>query len=90
MLDLLLIPAVEKALGQPGQQVQTLVGLAQQKRASIGTDRAAVKTGHDLTFAAGFKSEAGLGTLCHSESRPLFGANFVWKLSYAMKDGILL
>ncbi len=63
MLHLLLIPAIEKALGQPAQQVQALVGLAQQKCSAIGTDRASVKTGHDLPLPASLKSEARLLTL---------------------------
>ena len=74
-LDLLLIPAVEKTLRHPGQQIEALVGLAQQQRATIGTDCAPVETGHDLTLPAGFEFEAGLVTLCHSEGRPLFGSN---------------
>ncbi len=35
----------------------------------------AVETGHDLPLPAGFKSEARLVTLCHSEGRSFFGAN---------------
>jgi hypothetical protein len=75
MLHLLLIPAIQKTLRQPRQQIQALVGLAQQKRSPIGTDGAPVKTGQDLPLPAGFKSEAGLDTICHSEGRPLFGSN---------------
>src|ERR1700691_6095854 len=89
MLDLLLMPAVQKTLCQPRQQIQALVGLAQQKGSPIGTDRTSVKTGHNLTLPAGFKSEAGLDTICHSEGRPLLALTVVWKLSYAMKDGLL-
>ncbi|MDQ6676693.1 MAG: hypothetical protein M3Z09_05295 [Acidobacteriota bacterium] len=36
-------PAVEKTLRQARQQIHTLVGLAQQERAAIGTDRPASK-----------------------------------------------
>ena len=75
MLNLLLIPAVQKTLRQARQQIQALVGLAQQQCPAVGTDRAPVESGHDLPRTAGFKSEAGLGTLCHSEGRPLFGSN---------------
>jgi hypothetical protein len=75
VLYLLLVPAVEEAIRQPRQQIEALVGLAQEKRAPIGADRAPVKPGHNFTGTAGFKSEAGLGTICHSESRPLFGVN---------------
>src|SRR2546426_5248761 len=75
MLDLLLIPAVEKTLRQPRQHIQALVCLVQQQRPAIRTDRAPVQPGHDLALPASFKSEAGLVTLCHSESRPLFGSN---------------
>ena len=46
MLDPLLIPAVEKTLRQPRQQIQALVGLAQQQGATIGTDRAPIKPHH--------------------------------------------
>ena len=75
MIDHVLIPAVEEALCQARQQVEALVGLAQQERAAVGTDRSAVETGHDFPRSQRFKSEAGLATLCHSEGRPLFGAN---------------
>jgi hypothetical protein len=75
MLDLVLIPAVEKTFCQAREQVQALIGLAQQERAAIGTDRPAVEPGHDFPSSGGFKSEAGLVTLCHSEGRPFFGSN---------------
>jgi hypothetical protein len=75
MLHLLLIPAIQKTLRQPRQQIQALVGLAQQKCSPIGTDGASVETGHDLPFSAGFKRETPLDTICHSEGRPLFGSN---------------
>jgi hypothetical protein len=83
------IPAVEKTFRQSTQKIQTLVGLAQQKRAAIGTDRPAVETGHNLPLPAGFESEARLVTLCHSEGRPLGALTVVWKLSYATNDGLL-
>ena len=35
MFDLVLIPAIEKTLGQARQQIQTLVGLAQQERTAV-------------------------------------------------------
>src|SRR5580658_10388468 len=72
MLDPIRIPAVEKTLRQPRQQIQALVGLAQQEGATVGTDRAPVKPRHDLTLSTGFKSEAGLVTICHSRGRLLF------------------
>src|ERR1017187_6186705 len=75
MLHLIRIPAVEKTLRQTGQQIQTLIGLAQQKRAAIRADRPTVETGHDFPSSRRFKSEPGLDTLCHSKSRPLFGPN---------------
>ena len=75
VLDQLLIPPVQKTFRQSRQQIQALVGLPQQQCTAIGTDRAAVESGHDLPRTAGFKSEAGLDTLCHSEGRPLFGSN---------------
>ena len=75
VFDQILIPVVEKTLRHARQQIQAFVGLAQQECSAVGTDRAAVEPGHDLPRTAGFKSEAGLGTLCHSEGRPLFGSN---------------
>src|SRR6266566_2142717 len=75
MLDQVLIPAVEKTLCQARQQIQTLVGLAQQERAAVGTDRSPVETSHDFPSPAGFKSETRFDTLCHSEGRSLFGSN---------------
>ena len=72
MLDPLLTPSVEETIRQPRQQIQALVGLAQQQGATIGTDRAPIKPGHDLTLPTGFKSEAGLVTICHSRGRSLF------------------
>ena len=75
MIDLVLIPTVEEARSQARQQIEAPVGLAQQKRAAIGTDRSAVEPGHDFPRPQGFKSEAGLATLCHSEGRSFLGAN---------------
>jgi len=75
MHDLVLISAIEKTLCQARQQIQTLVGLAKQERAAIRADRPAIESGYDFPFPAGFESEAGLVTLCHSEGRLLFGAN---------------
>ena len=75
MLHSVWVAAVQEALRQARQQIQPLVGLAQLHGASVGADRAAVETGHHLPLSAGFKSETGLVTLCHSEGRPLFGSN---------------
>ena len=75
MLHLILIPAIEKAFCQACEQVQALIGLAQQECAAVGTNRPAVEPRHDFSSSGGFKSEAGLVTLCHSEGRPLFGSN---------------
>ena len=75
VLDQVLVPSVEKTPGQTWEQIQALVGLAQQQRATVGTDRAAIESGHNLPRTAVFKSEAGLGTLCHSEGRLFLGAN---------------
>src|ERR1019366_9212483 len=71
------------------QQVEPLVHLAQQKRSTVGTDRPAVKTGHDLPPPRPFKSETRLVTLCHSGGRPFLALTVVWKLSYAIEDGHL-
>src|SRR5258708_1893599 len=76
VLDLVLIPAVEKTFRQARQQIQALVGLSQQECPAIGTYRSAVESRHDLPLPAGFKSEPRLVTLCHSEGRPLFGSNW--------------
>jgi hypothetical protein len=89
MLHLLLLPAVEETFRQPGKQIQALVGLSKQQRAPIATDRAAVELGNDFALPAGFKSEVGLDTLCHSEGRFFLALTVVWKLSYATKDGLL-
>jgi hypothetical protein len=59
------------------------------QRSPIRTDRSTVKSGDNFPPPGDFKSEAGLVTLCHSEGRPLFALTAVWKLSYAMKDGLL-
>ena len=75
VFDQRLIPAVQKTLPKPRQQVEPLVHLPQQKRSAVGTDRPPVKTGHDLPPPRPFKSEARLITLCHSDGRPSFGAN---------------
>ena len=89
VLDPILISTVEKTLSQTRQQVQAFVGLAQQERSSIGTDRSAVETGHDLPPPRPFKSETRLVTLCHSDGRPFLALTAVWKLSYATEDGHL-
>jgi hypothetical protein len=68
-------PAVEEAFRQSRQQIQALVGLAQQQGAPVGTDRSAIEAGYYFPPSEGFKSEAGLGTLCHSEGRSPFGGN---------------
>ena len=49
VLHQVLIPAVEKTGCQPRQQIQPLVGLAEQECPAAGTDRASVKTGDDFT-----------------------------------------
>src|SRR3982751_6801493 len=69
MLNPLGIPTVDKAPSQTRQQIQPLVGLAQQQTTPIGADCSPVKTGHNFPPTAAFKSEAGLVTLRHSESR---------------------
>src|SRR3954467_6806487 len=69
MLNPLGIPTVDKAPSQTRQQIQPLVGLAQQQTTPIGADCSTVKTGHNFPPGAVFKSEAGLVTLRHSESR---------------------
>src|SRR3954447_22914346 len=69
MLNPLGIPTVHKALSQTRQQIQPLVGLPQQQTTPVGADCPTVKTGHNLPPTAVFKSEAGLVTLRHSESR---------------------
>jgi hypothetical protein len=48
MLDAAWIATVEKALRQARQQIQLLVGLAQEQCPTIRTDRASIKTGYDL------------------------------------------
>jgi hypothetical protein len=50
VFDQRLIPTVQKTLSETRQQVEPLIHLAQQKRSAIGTDRPAVKTGHDFTL----------------------------------------
>jgi hypothetical protein len=84
-----LIPAVQKTLPKPRQQVEPPVHLAQQKRSSVGTDRPAIETGYDFPPPRPFKSEARLVTLCHSEGRPFLALTVVWKLSYATEVGLL-
>src|SRR4051794_41064364 len=69
MLNPLGIPTVDKAPSQTRQQIQPLVGLAQQQTTPIGADCSTVKTGHNFPPGAVFKSEAGLVTLRHSKSR---------------------
>src|SRR3954465_12916002 len=69
MLNPLGIPTVDKAPSQTRQQIQPLVGLAQQQTTPIGADCSTVKTGHNFPPGTVFKSEAGLVTLRHSESR---------------------
>jgi hypothetical protein len=90
VLHPVLLATVQKALRQSRQKIQLPIGFPQQQCAPIRTDPASIKTGHDLPRSAAFKSEAGLVTLCHSESRSFVGANFVWKLSYARRSGFLL
>src|SRR5918995_6368189 len=76
MLDAILLAAVQETLRESFQQIQPLVGLPQQQRASIGTDRAAVESGHHLPRIMSFEFEAGLSTLCHSKSRSSPGVNY--------------
>jgi hypothetical protein len=79
MLDPRRISPVQKTARQPWQQIQTLIGLAQQECSAVGTDRAPVESGHDLPSPEGFKSETRLVTLCHSEGRSFFGVTACWE-----------
>lgn len=89
MLYVLLLPAIEEALCQARQQIQPLIGLPQQQRAAIGTDRAAIKSPDDFPLPAGFESETRLVTLCPSEGLSLLALTAVWKLSYAIWEALL-
>ena len=71
MIHLVLLPAVEKALRKPFQQIELLVGLPQHQTSCVGTDRSPIETGYNFTFPASCKTETRLDTLCHSESRSL-------------------
>ena len=75
MFHSILLAAVQETMRESRQQIQPLIGLPQQQRASVGTDRAAVKPRHHLTRIMGFEFEAGLSTLCHSKSRSSPGAS---------------
>src|SRR3982750_661048 len=69
MLNPLGIPTVDKTLSQTRQPIHPPGGPPQQQTTPIGADCSTVKTGHNFPPSAVFKSEAGLATLRHSESR---------------------
>jgi hypothetical protein len=72
-------PAVIHKTGcQPLRDVQASIALAQQQATRVSGYVAAIELGHDLAPIQGCKRETGLGTLCHSRSRFLFGRNMVW------------
>jgi hypothetical protein len=75
VLHLGLLSTVQETLRQARQQIQALVGFAQQQGAAVGTDGSPIEAGHDFPPSEGFKSETGLVTLCHSESRSSLGGN---------------
>jgi hypothetical protein len=66
------VAAVEKALRQVRQQVQTPVGLPRQERAAVAGHRATVERGADAARKMVFNLELGLATLCHSKGRVFF------------------
>src|ERR1035437_1655392 len=69
------VAAVEKTLGEAGQQVQAPVRLSQQEPAAVASHRPAVESGADPARKMPFKFEFGLATLCHSKGRLFFGVN---------------
>src|ERR1035437_4531208 len=69
------VAAVEKTLGEAGQQVQAPVRLSYQEPAAVAGHRPAVESGADPARKMPFKFEFGLATLCHSKGRLFFGVN---------------
>ena len=73
VFDLPGLAMIAETVGELPHDAGALFGLAQQRRAAVGGDRAAVETGHHLAAAVIGKREAGLGTLCHGRGRFLAG-----------------
>ena len=73
VFDLRGLPIIVETVGEFPHDAGALFELAQQHRAAVGADRAAIETGHHLAAAMFGKGEAGLGTLCHGRGRFLVG-----------------
>ncbi len=63
------ISMVSKAAGKLPQNTRLLFHFVQQQPARLGGDHATVEPGHYFLARPGGKLKAGLGTLCHRESR---------------------
>src|SRR5436190_4687663 len=66
------VAPIQKALGQPRQQVQPPVGLPQQQPTAVSGQRSSIETGYYLAGKMVSKLEGRLVTLCHSGSRGPF------------------
>jgi len=71
MLDIARIAPVAEALGEPTDQPQAAINLAQQQATRIRGDVAAVEAGHHRTPINRFKFEQLRGTLCLHRGIPL-------------------
>ena len=73
VFDLPGLAVIAEAGGELPHDAAALFGLAQQQRAAVGGDGAAIETGHHLAAAVVGEGEAGWGTLCHGRGRFLAG-----------------
>jgi len=64
------VAAVLEASGEARHEADRLVGLAEQQRAGVGGDRAAVESAHNLTAFDGSEIERILTTLCRHRGSP--------------------
>jgi len=89
MLDQVLVPAVQKALRQTGQQIQALVGLGSS---NAPPSELIVPPSNRATISREPQSSNSKPDWVHSviaKAVLSLALTVVWKLSYAMKDGLL-
>ena len=73
VFDLRDLAPIAEAIGEAPHDAGVLFELAQQHRATVGGDHAAIETGHHLAARMVGEGEAGLSTLCHGRGRFLVG-----------------